>query len=472
VPVFPFNMPQNMEMIYTAGMLLHCDTVGLLVHYSLGILAALGILLLAREFSSLNTAIWTAVFFYVGIPFIPHAAQGVDLAPIFYSVWAFYAFIRWRNTERIAWLSLAGVLAGLCAGTKYTGIYTPLALFFLVVLAILKDRKTAGGNDSLAVRTLMLFIFFGFLSGCPWYLKNWLVTGNPIYPILYPLLGGKGWNMSSYLEGIKRLNADMGLLGRSFFDYAISPLKLIFLQNRIFVRGGMGLLTLSFFPVLFLLGKRFIQRYSWLLIFSLPFYAVWVIFSQHGRFLLPLVALWSIPCTEAAFKLIKEGGYLRVLSVLILLLGIGMGAVLAPVYASRFIPVVIGAESRDSFLSKTTMFYQDIQWMNNNLPAGSLVMSDFVNLYYLDRPSIWMNARNAAWIDYSRIETTEDVLKRGIELGITHIFVMSEPSIKEWDDLVAKELLKRLYYNPKGWAIFSISMGISFEVPVAVYSVQ
>ncbi|NOR14888.1 MAG: hypothetical protein GQ544_04220, partial [Candidatus Aminicenantes bacterium] len=87
VPVFPFNMPQNMEMIYTAGMLLHCDTVGLLVHYSLGILAALGILLLAREFSSLSTAIWTAVLFYVGIPSIPHAAHGADLGPIFYSVW-------------------------------------------------------------------------------------------------------------------------------------------------------------------------------------------------------------------------------------------------------------------------------------------------------------------------------------------------------------------------------------------------
>lgn len=471
-PVFPFNMPQNLEMIYTAGMLLHSDTVGLLLHYAMGLLAALGMWALAREFLPLKKALWAAVFFYVGIPYIPHAAQGVDLGPIFYTVWAFYAFIRWRKTQDTFWLGLSGALAGLCAGTKYTGIYTPFALFFLVVVALWKDRRTHGWKGSQMATPLFFFLLLGCLTGCPWYLKNGIVTGNPIYPIFYPLLGGKGWNMVAYQEGLKRLGTDMGFLGRGFFAYLISPLKLFVIQNKIFIRGGLGLLTFSFLPVFFLFGKKHIRKYSWLIFFSLPFFTVWVIFSQHGRFLLPLLVLWCIPCADTAFRLIQRGGYFRLLTIFILLLGIGMGAALAPVYASRFIPVVIGMESRDEFLSNTTLFYQDIQWMNENLPADARVMSDFVNLYYLDRPSIWMQARNSAWIDYSRVKTTEDVLKQALALGITHIFVTGKPAIQEWDELVITGLLERLYSNPQGKAVRSITMGITSITPVAVYGIK
>lgn len=471
-PVFPFNMPQNLEMLYTAGMLIHSDTVGLLLHFFMGPLAALGIWALARQFLPLTTSIWAGVFFYVGTPYIPHAAQGVDLGPIFYSIWAFYAFIRWRKTKRLYWLCLAGLLAGLCAGTKYTGFYTPLSLSFLVVLALWKDRIKSGRGKMQIVLPLSLFCLFGCIAGCPWYVKNWIVTGNPIYPIFYPLLGGKGWNMTSYQEGIKRLGADMGLLGRSFIDFLLSPLRLFLLQNRIFVRGGTGLLTFSFAPGFLLLGKKYLKQYDWWLLFSVPFFTAWMIFSQYGRFLLPLLALWSIPCTAAAFHLLRKNRYLRTITIVILLAGTGMGAALAPLYASRFIPAVMGWESRDTFLVKTTWFYRDIQWMNKNLPQEARVMSEFVNVYYLDRPFIWLHARNAAWIDYGRVKTREDVLVQGLELGITHVFAVGQPDIQGWDRLVEEGLLARIYYNPLGRRIFSVAMGLSDGVPVAVYRVK
>jgi hypothetical protein len=471
-PVFPFNMPQNPEMLFTAGMLLHSDTVGLLLHYALGPLAALGLWALAREYLSSRTAIWAAVFFYVGLPYIPHAAQGVDLAVIFLTVWAFYAFIRWRNTKQTGWLCLAGALAGLCAGSKYTGIYTPFALFFCVTIALVSDRRRSNSHDGRVLFTLGLFVLCGCLWGFPWYLKNWIVTGNPIYPIFYPLLGGKGWNLASYQEGINRLGTDMGLLGRGFFDLLTSPIKLLWIQNKIFIRGGVGLLVFCPVPTFFLLGKKFWRPYGWWIIFSIPFCTAWFVFAQHGRFLLPLIALWSVPCVATTAHLLREKGYLRAITGLILLLGVGMGSALAPIYASRFIPVVLGLEAREDFLEETTGFYKDIQWMNANLPVEAKVMTGFVNLYYLERPAIWMHARNAAWIDYTQVETEEDVLSQGLVYGITHIFVQGEPGLSEWGELVSKGLLERIYYNPRGRTPLSISYGASLELPVAIYRIK
>jgi hypothetical protein len=470
-PVFPFNMPQNLEMINMAGMLMRSDTIGLFLHYCLGLFATLGIWVLAREFLPPIAAVWAAVFFYVGIPYIPHAAQGNDLGPIFYTVWAFFAFVKWRKTENVAWLCLAGALAGLCAGIKYTGIYTPFAFFFLVGISLLRDGRKMGWKNTHAARAMILFLSFGCLFGCPWYVKNWIMTGDPFYPVLYPLLGGIGWNLTSYQEGIRQTQEGMSMLGRSFFDFLLSPFRLLLLPQWIFARGGIGLITFSFMPVFFLFGNRYLKRYEWLLIFSLPFFTAWAILTQHGRFLLPLLAIWSIPCADVAFRLIKESGYLRIISVCALFLGVGMGVALSPTYAFRFLPVVVGAESKDSFLTKTTLFYQEIQWMNENLPADACVGSEFENLYHLDRNSIWIRSRDAAWIDYARVKTTEDIFVQFHELGITHIFAIGEVSIKKWNALDAQGLLERLYFNPEGRQVVSITMRITRTTPVAVYEV-
>jgi hypothetical protein len=471
-PVMPFNMPQNLQMINLTGLLLHSDTLGFLFHYFLGILAALGIWALAREFLKLRTAIWAAVIFYAGIPHISHAAQGVDLGPIFFTVWSFYAFVRWRKTHGIAWLSLAGILAGLCAALKYTGIYTPFALFIVVAIAVVKDWRIQGWKDARVIRSLSFFLFAGIVSASPWYLRNLFVAGDPFYPILYPYLGGKGWNLNAYQDGILQTYEDLGQMGRSFLDYLISPLKYLWMQNRLLIRGGVGLLIFSFAPSFFLMGKKYLMRYSWLIIFSLPFYAVWVSFTAHGRFLLPLIALWAVPSADVAFELVKKGGHLRFLAISILLLGVGMGTVLAPVYAAKFIPVVIGKESKDTFLSKTTWFYQDIQWMNANLPADARVASECELLYYLDRDYIWTRSRQSAWIDYSGVNTPEEELAKFRELGITHLFAIGKNSLQKWDTLVAQGFLELLYYNPKGRMVLSITLGLSHENPVAVYRIR
>jgi hypothetical protein len=81
--------------------------------------------------------------------------------------------IRWADA--IA----AGVFSGLALGTKYTGGL--LLLIGIVVIVYISFRR-----KSIAWKSLLVFLIFSLLVPLPWWYKNWVATGNPFYPFLFP----------------------------------------------------------------------------------------------------------------------------------------------------------------------------------------------------------------------------------------------------------------------------------------------
>jgi hypothetical protein len=300
--------PAFSEMLFTTALGLKGDIVAHLVHFSylaltLGALVAFADrhwnrrtgLLAAALFAAIPTALQIAAWAYV------------DLVLTFYSLIAFYALFQWlqeQASERngmpnrastTGWLVLAGIFGGAAASIKYTGVTCLLSLGAVLFWALLRRRIT----------TRQIMIGLSVITGlslalaAPWYIKNLLVTGNPIYPLIW---GGTGWNEIStrwlLVLGEKKTILDLllipwtltvlGTQGTVAYDATFSPLHLGLLPLWLFVR-------------------RRAEGVSELFLVSAVGYVAWIAsagvaygeFVLQGRMVLPVFAPLSLLCALA-----------------------------------------------------------------------------------------------------------------------------------------------------------------------------
>ena len=106
---------------------------------------------------------------------------------------------------------MCGALAGFAMGSKYTG----LTVFPILLLAFLVERSS--GTFSTRLRNGVAFSSVALIVAAPWYLKNLLWAGNPVYPFI---IGGPDWSaerlaiLLAYLRsfGVDKSLADTLLL--------------------------------------------------------------------------------------------------------------------------------------------------------------------------------------------------------------------------------------------------------------------
>ena len=130
---------------------------------------------------------------------IVEQAVGADVDLVCWAMFLsslYLGFIAIETGEARDW-ALWGVAVGLYAGTKYVSlVYGPL-FAAQALLGMLDARPAAepalqrrrGDDESLGLRRAkhaavrMVYALPGILAlGAPWYLRNWIVAGSPIYP--------------------------------------------------------------------------------------------------------------------------------------------------------------------------------------------------------------------------------------------------------------------------------------------------
>ena len=162
---FYSNLPQLTEMIY---LLLGSDAAAKMFHWCCGVLAALAVFAVGAKLWSRRIGITAAALFYC-LPFVQDLSQTarIDLATTFFATLAFAAVLQANDGDR--WVWLAGMLTGAAVATKWTAI--PVVLI------------AASAGILLARRPVFMFGLFVVLFVAPWLFKNWLLAGNPIYPL-------------------------------------------------------------------------------------------------------------------------------------------------------------------------------------------------------------------------------------------------------------------------------------------------
>jgi 4-amino-4-deoxy-L-arabinose transferase-like glycosyltransferase len=403
------SFPGLMESLFTLAMALRGDVVAKLLHWSFALLLGGIVYRLANRHLGDGLG-WGAVIALYATPMVAVLAGWAynDLALAFFQVAALYAVLNGldrsspmssahdaqsahdarsahRDSER--WFFVAGGLAGLSLGLKYTSFVCPVTLVALIVWNTVWQKY--GGRVSRpalkrALNRAVGFSVVALIVASPWYLRNLAFTGNPVYPFLYRLWDGRGWShwhADWYAQSGTGLGGDVGAL------LALPVTLTLGLRDMNYYDGRTGPLFLAALPGLVfvaLLDRRKPRALTSMLWFGLAQYVVWAVGVVGSRSLfqsrLLLPALVSF-CPGLAYvydrleRFNLRGFSLRRLVGLVVTLVLSTNVVYQALDMVRLrpLPYLVGEESREAFLTRRLGGYYSAMRTVAELPTGARV---------------------------------------------------------------------------------------------------
>jgi hypothetical protein len=285
---------------------------------------------------------------------------------------------------------VAGILGGFACGTTYRGIHTAVAL---AVAALVAGRR----------RSIWAVALGGAAAACPWYLRNFLLSGDPVYPFFAAVFPARhpvptaftalGWPDPSVrvrhfatggfgtqlpLRDWLRLPWDATIVGRRTtggkFDTDISPFYLAVLPSLFFVRpsavGRASLVWLAF---------AFAHSVSWAL-------GLWC-----TRYQLPAFATFAVVFPSLIFAIRWVPLQRGVWACSWLLLAILFESAWTKIDVRADARVMLGMESRQHYLEshEDGLLFRHCARLNESPEEdGPILMFGEKRTMYLRRPSI------------------------------------------------------------------------------------
>ena len=244
------SMPFGVEMLHLIGMEILDDwwrgaLVGQLLVACFAPAAAVLIAATARRWGS-ERAAWVAAIVYLTTPWVYRLAElpyveGPLCAYHAALIWALGRAWTWTGAERLRarlW-GVIGLLAGGAMACKYPALVSAVGPFGL--LALVDSARQRSGL------LLLAYVVGWGIIVTPWLARNVVDTGNPVYPLAYPVFGGRDWDAAreaqwSGVHGPKPISAPaladavLDVTGRSDWHsplYAmLAPLALLRRESR------------------------------------------------------------------------------------------------------------------------------------------------------------------------------------------------------------------------------------------------
>lgn len=171
--------------------------VGKTVIGSTAILTALALYAAGRRFLTPAAGV-AAALLYIATPWIAHVSMAglIDGVVGFYFFTAAYATALWaqargRAAPSLGWAAMAGFLGGSAAACKYPALVMATLPLGLAVALWPNRRRSGTLAPGFHLRAAIVFAIGASLACGPWFVKNALLAGNPVYPLAHGLFGGK-----------------------------------------------------------------------------------------------------------------------------------------------------------------------------------------------------------------------------------------------------------------------------------------
>jgi hypothetical protein len=366
--------PQLTEILYGVGLALDGETLAGLISLTSFLLTLLLLWGWGRRMFGDEGSAW-------GLAFLALSPPLMVLVGFFHNDWlaAFFTLaavlILIEGSRKPGTMFLAGVMAGLAAGCKYTALAFAAAaplVAGIVVDLLRKDKFRAG--------PWCLFMMSGAIIAAPWYLKNLVFTGDPLYPLLAGLTGK--------VQGLTILALDThhkGLALSDLWRWITVPFSAVFRTWDLQFHISPGLLPVVLLPTLLSLrGSRTGSRYLgfWVLLSLLA----WYLSFRIGRFLLPVLAVGFLYLgagfARAALTDSPWGRALRALTVLMLIAGIGSFIGFDAMYMNRT-GAAMGTVAPEEYLRDNHPPYAAIDYLNrlDPLPEKVLFLGEMKGFY-------------------------------------------------------------------------------------------
>ncbi|MBN2373262.1 hypothetical protein JXL19_05715 [bacterium] len=335
-----------------------------------------------------------------------------------------------KNSQRefsteMKWLIIAAAMAGLSLGTKYTAAVFSFGLCLLCLMAILiKERR----DLKYITKSVMLFAAIALLLGSCWYIKNYIWTGNPVYPKWADVWGNPKIPKEKLDASDASAHAyDPGNPARS--GILSIPVDIVFNPDWFGAGGNIGPLFLFLLP-LALIGDIKNRLYPLLMPYCALYFIAWAYTFRMARFALPLFAVIIMLATGTLGSIFSgKRVWPRYLIYMILIAGFSYNIYYSvSLFSHLYNPwkYLKGKETEYSYLSRNIPGYPVFEYINNNLPLDStiLFLGETVSFYCLRR----VIASTAFDINpvvpvLKRAEKPDDVHKGLKEMKVTHLLV-------------------------------------------------
>ena len=371
--------PLYVQMLFAEGLALGDDVFAALMHWALGVGAVLTAGAWSRRLGA--SALWGMVVFGMAALFAWESTSAfVDLALTLFSSLALLWATQAEEPEAV-WL--AAVFAGLAAGSKLTGGIVAIQVAILVAWFSPHGRRYAA-------RQFGLTIAVAFSVALPWYLRNVMLTGNPIFPLA---------NVWLHLPPIALAASQYGY-GHDLLHFLTSPFDLVWRGDAFDKGWALGPAYLALVPLgIRLTWKTQLGRP---VVFVLAtWWAIWFFSSPQTRLLLPVLpAAAALASVGAVAALASSGIWLRRATIGILIASSSVGAAFSVSAVKTFGNAAIGRETRDVFLSRMSWHYLAFQQTNARLSRTAdqdnknrLAVIGADNLYYLRVPATTIRER-------------------------------------------------------------------------------
>jgi hypothetical protein len=381
----------------------------------------------ALAFAAIPAVIWISGTAYIDVSNGLFAGLG-----ILFAAW----FVDEPEERKWAWLS--AVCLGFAAGSKYTGLQTIFAVG-LVVLAYGFAKKGPKPASAFLIWLAALAL------ASPWYVKNVVNTGNPVYPFFSSVLGGKNWDEFSariYTEEQKTFGVgikdgmDPVQLGHAILGLAYQPGRYINpapTQGTGFPFGALGVVSLA--AGLFWCFSGRPGRFEGATLASVGIsLLMWFVLSQQSRYIVALTVPLSVLAGGAVVRL-RLGQALA--AAIAVQAAFAIWLVNTLVTSGQMKPA-FGVESQEEYLAQRVGFFEPSKVVNIAAKDGKVALYDEVFGYFLDVPYFWANPGHTTEIGYDKMQNGDDLIAAFRRLGITHVYLnlgiynLKDPVVERW----------------------------------------
>lgn len=407
IPWMPMShWPHVMQLLYSGALMLGKDSVAALLHTTACGLIVLAVFQSARKYLDEASA-WTAAAILACQPMMTNQS-GLALVGGAFTLFYFTAALAvWQAAEgrSLRWLFIGGLLAGVAASCKLHG---------LILTAILSAWVWSHWGTW---RKAGILLGGAALTAGPWYLKAWILDGNPIWPYLTSIFGGR-W-------GAEVVAAAWTPRFTQGFLPSPGTLRWIFLdEGAVFLLGPAGALC-----VLALAARKPWPAFlRFMLMPCIPYAFVVMKSISAWRYCLPLMPGLALVLGWWITRFLRGRGWRKAAAGAALLVG------LAPILRAtqnNELFAVLGLRSqshpqaspRELYLQRSLPYFDFYGKVNRLLGAKEkLLMFREYRGYYLDVPYLWGDPGLQGFLRYEQLGSLE-TYRRLRRLGITHVLI-------------------------------------------------
>ncbi|OGP88465.1 MAG: hypothetical protein A2156_03285 [Deltaproteobacteria bacterium RBG_16_48_10] len=423
------NWPFGLEMLYSLALLLgsHGEVLAHMMHWSLSLLTSAGLWYFGTQQRERVGLLAAAVF--LSLPLIKELAGAgvVDVGLTDYSWLAFMAWWYWRVKRDWRWLCLAGLMAGGAASLKLTGASVALLLSGMTLLTRTGDGLKARLKNSAILGIIALMIV------CPWYIKSWVFTGDPVFPFGSRIFPSSNWDAlgtHSLLHYLHAINMPFTLT-----SYLSGPIQLVLYPKR-FDWLSLGYILVWLIPF-GLIGMRREKLLWWLLFYLLGYYSIWFCLTHQIRFLLPMLPMAVFLAAWGGAWLVARMGTLgKGVVIVCLLMELPIVQAVPRKMLLDRISYLTGHQSRSEIVTAAVNPFPAFEYINRSLPTGvRLLLAPYeVRGYYLDRDYVWAHPIGQRFFRFEQIPDGSSLRQALAANGIDYLL----DNRQEWDIVLTK----------------------------------